>query len=150
MSASRVSDEPRRIRQSRNTAPISRTIAPPPACSFCGKGPDQIQLVVGPDDIRICLECVHLCVEILESGPPAPSRVQEATLILEDGSRHVVATGLGEAASMLGSDDTRLVAFELVAGGRMAVRRQAVRQIHAEPDPALEPTPRPDWAGHVA
>ena len=51
---------------------------------------------------------------------------------------------------MLGSDDTRLVAFELVDGGRMAVRRQAVRQIHAEPDPALEPTPRPDWAGLVA
>lgn len=46
----------------------------------------------------------------------------------------------------LGTDDGRIVAFALVAGGRIAVRRQAVRQLLAEPDPEVEATPRPEWA----
>jgi hypothetical protein len=65
--------------------------------------------------------------------------------VLEDGSRHLIGSGLHETVSMLGSDDGKLVAFDLAAGGRIAVRRQAVRQIHAEPDPELAATPRPPW-----
>ena len=35
------------------------------ACSFCGKSKGQVRkLIVGPG-VRICNECVELCVEIL-------------------------------------------------------------------------------------
>lgn len=81
---------------------------------------------------------LRLCIEIVEDTPPAPSRVQEARLILE-GDEHLVCAGLCEAVSMLRRDDTAIVAFELVGGGRIAVRRQAVRRILAAPDPTGEP-----------
>jgi hypothetical protein len=103
-------------------------------------------LIAGPGQLAICHACVRLCIELVEDAPPAPSRVQEATLILEDGSKHLVSAGLREAVSMLGRDDSAIVAFELVAGGRLAVRRQAVRQIHAAPEPTGEPAARPSWA----
>ena len=35
-------------------------------CSFCGKSQEQVRkLFVGPDDVRICDECVNLCEDIL-------------------------------------------------------------------------------------
>jgi ATP-dependent protease Clp ATPase subunit len=35
-------------------------------CSFCGKDQYQVlRLVVGPDGVAICNECVSLCNEIL-------------------------------------------------------------------------------------
>lgn len=118
-------------------------------CSFCGVGPEKTaKLIAGPGAVSICAECVHLCAEILEDVPPAPSLVQQATLVLEDGSSHLVAMGLREAVSMLGADDSRIVAFDLVVGGRFAVRRQAVRQVRADSEPAAEPRERPAWAGH--
>ena len=124
----------------------------PRACSFCSLGEkhDGTQLIAGPGDVAICHACVHLCVELVEGGPPAPSRVQQATLVLEDGSQELVAVGLREAVSMLGRDDTSIVAFDLVDGGRLAVRRQAVRQIHAVAEPAVEPAERPAWADQEA
>lgn len=68
-------------------------------CSFCGKNEDETaRLIAGPGELRICSECVHLCAEIVNEDPPAPSVVQETTLVLEDGARHVVASGLHEAA----------------------------------------------------
>jgi hypothetical protein len=119
------------------------------SCSFCGAEAEKtVKLIAGPGDVSICAECVHLCAEILEDLPPAASLVQQATLVLEDGSRHLVAAGLHEAVSMLGLDDSCIVAFELVAGGRLAVRRQAVRQVYADPEPDAEPRTRPAWAGH--
>ena len=36
-------------------------------CSFCGKHVDRIKiLIVGPNAIGICEECVSLCVEIIK------------------------------------------------------------------------------------
>ena len=112
----------------------------PRTCSFCSRGEndDQTRLIAGPGDLAICHACVHLCAEIVQDAPPAPSRIREATLVLEDGSRQLVAAGLGEAVSMLGRDETSIVALELVGGGRLAIRRQAVRQIHADAEPAAE------------
>jgi hypothetical protein len=54
--------------------------------------------------------------------------------------------GLREAVSMLGSDDSRIVAFDLVGGGRLAVRRQAVQRLCAESEPEREFSARPTWA----
>jgi ClpX C4-type zinc finger len=118
----------------------------PLMCSFCGKRDgDAPKLVAGPNRIAICTECVHLAAEIVADAPPAPSRLQEVTLVLEDESRHLVATGLHEAVSILGTDDSRIVAFHLIGGARIAVRRQTVRLIQAAPEPDAESSPRPDW-----
>lgn len=124
----------------------------PRACSFCGRGEDDdtTQLLGGPRDLAICHRCVRLCVEIMEDAAPAPGRVQEATLVLEDGTQHVIAAGLREAVLTLGRDNTAIVSFKLVAGGRLAVRRQAVRQIHAVEEPAARPTARPAWGNQQA
>ena len=55
-------------------------------CSFCGKNEDETaRLIAGPGELRICSECVHLCAEIINEDPPAPSVVQETMLVLEDG-----------------------------------------------------------------
>lgn len=45
-------------------------------CSFCGKTQDQVRkLFVGPDDVRICDECINLCEDILhEEGDYDDSR----------------------------------------------------------------------------
>jgi len=116
-------------------------------CSFCRKTDGETaKLIAGPNELAICAECVHLCAEIVADEPPAPSRIQEITLVLEDGSRYLVAAGLHETVSMLGEDDSRIVAFDLVEGDRIAVRRQAVRQIHAKREPEVEPVSRPSWA----
>ena len=35
-------------------------------CSFCGKTQDQVRkLIVGPNNVRICDECIGLCEDIL-------------------------------------------------------------------------------------
>jgi ATP-dependent Clp protease ATP-binding subunit ClpX len=35
-------------------------------CSFCGKKPDAVELLVpGPNRVAICNECIELCGEIL-------------------------------------------------------------------------------------
>lgn len=47
-------------------------------CSFCGKSQEQLdyRLIMGPQGIEICNECVALCVAVFEmereeSPPPA-------------------------------------------------------------------------------
>ena len=36
-------------------------------CSFCGKTQEQVKkLVVGPESVYICDECIMLCSEIIE------------------------------------------------------------------------------------
>ena len=35
-------------------------------CSFCGKGPEQVDAIAGGDGFRICRECLDLCAEIIE------------------------------------------------------------------------------------
>lgn len=42
-------------------------------CSFCGKAQDQVKrLIVGPNGVAICDECVSLCNEIIaEEAPPS-------------------------------------------------------------------------------
>jgi len=41
-------------------------------CSFCGKAQDQVKrLIVGPNGVAMCDECVSLCNEIIaEEAPP--------------------------------------------------------------------------------
>jgi hypothetical protein len=46
-------------------------------CSFCGKRRGQAaRLFAGPDEIRVCNECLNLCSEIFarEQGEPPPAR----------------------------------------------------------------------------
>ena len=47
----------------------------PLRCSFCGKHEQQIHRMIQGPGVRICDECVHLCVSILNDGfePDAPS-----------------------------------------------------------------------------
>ncbi len=36
-------------------------------CSFCHRSQEEVQrLIAGPDDVNICDECIHLCLEILQ------------------------------------------------------------------------------------
>jgi ClpX C4-type zinc finger protein len=85
------------------------------ACTFCGLGESSgAHLVCGPG-VYICHDCVHLAAEIVASGVVATDRVGSCTLVLEDASRHEVASGVHEAISRLGRDDSALVMFELVS-----------------------------------
>jgi ATP-dependent Clp protease ATP-binding subunit ClpX len=43
----------------------------PPNCSFCGKSHRDVFLINGPG-VRICEECVQLCVEILAEREQPP------------------------------------------------------------------------------
>ena len=40
--------------------------APDIACSFCGKGGDQVEKVIQGPSVYICSECIGLCNEMLE------------------------------------------------------------------------------------
>lgn len=41
------------------------------ACSFCGKGEEQVRRLIKGPDVFICDECVRICNEILErEGSP--------------------------------------------------------------------------------
>lgn len=39
--------------------------AEPPLCSFCGKGKNQVELMIEGPKAHICNECVTLCKEII-------------------------------------------------------------------------------------
>jgi ATP-dependent Clp protease ATP-binding subunit ClpX len=41
------------------------------ACSFCGKGVDQVEKIIQGPSVHICNECVGLCNEVLEEEKPA-------------------------------------------------------------------------------
>ena len=47
-------------------------------CSFCGKHEQQIRRMIQGPGVRICDECVHLCMSILNDGfePDAPALEQ--------------------------------------------------------------------------
>jgi len=64
-------------------------------CSFCGKRSRQVSdgKILGSADMRICSECVDLCITILEeSGRPSDSSTQSESKKSpsEDESHHVV------------------------------------------------------------
>ena len=116
------------------------------ACSFCGLSETSgAHLVHGPG-VYICHDCVHLAAEIVAGGGVATDRVGSCTLVLEDASRHDVASGIHEVISRLGREDSALVIFELVDGDQLAVRRQAVRQVHVAAEPPSPRPARPAWA----
>lgn len=49
-------------------------------CSFCGKSPEQVKIIAGPDQVYICNECVDLCVDLLkhlDAEGPEPTSDQE-------------------------------------------------------------------------
>ena len=48
-----------------------RTLPPDPKCSFCGKGPDQVERIVTGPSVHICSECVRLCNDILSEDAKA-------------------------------------------------------------------------------
>lgn len=59
--------------------------APDIACSFCGKGGDQVEKVIQGPSVYICSECIGLCNEMLEeddkhepslNGRPLPKPVE--------------------------------------------------------------------------
>ena len=37
-------------------------------CSFCGKHENQVHRMIQGPGVRICDECVHLCMSILDDG----------------------------------------------------------------------------------
>lgn len=39
--------------------------AEPPLCSFCGKGKNQVELMIEGPRAHICNECVKLCKDII-------------------------------------------------------------------------------------
>jgi ribosomal protein L37AE/L43A len=41
-------------------------------CSFCGKGPDQVERLVAGPGVYICDKCIELCNEVLANTDPPP------------------------------------------------------------------------------
>ena len=37
-------------------------------CSFCGKTENQVHRMIQGPGVRICDECVHLCLSLLDDG----------------------------------------------------------------------------------
>ena len=46
-------------------------------CSFCGKTERQVQRMIQGPGVRICDECVHLCMSLLDDGYDAEPRVSD-------------------------------------------------------------------------
>ena len=46
-------------------------------CSFCGKTESQVQRMIQGPGVRICDECVHLCMSLLDDGYDAEPRVSD-------------------------------------------------------------------------
>ena len=46
-------------------------------CSFCGKPESQVQRMIQGPGVRICDECVHLCMSLLDDGYDAEPRVSD-------------------------------------------------------------------------
>ncbi len=44
-----------------------KTLPPGPRCSFCGRGPGEVERLISGPSAHICNECVRLCVEILDA-----------------------------------------------------------------------------------
>ncbi len=57
-----VLDNLRKRRQKKESHTES---AEPPLCSFCGKGKNQVELMIEGPKAHICNECVTLCKEII-------------------------------------------------------------------------------------
>lgn len=59
-----------------------------PKCSFCGKPPDRVGKIIAGPDVRICNECVQLCVDIIgvESEAAAVETAAATRLVLASSS----------------------------------------------------------------
>lgn len=44
-----------------------KPLPPGPRCSFCGRGPGEVERLISGPSAHICNECVRLCVEILDA-----------------------------------------------------------------------------------
>lgn len=53
------------LRKQRQKKQSSTEAAEPPFCSFCGKGKNQVELMIEGPSAHICNECVTLCKEII-------------------------------------------------------------------------------------
>ncbi len=47
-------------------AVVARTAVTKRKCSFCGKHEDMVAKLIAGPGVSICVECIDLCVEILE------------------------------------------------------------------------------------
>lgn len=48
-------------------------------CSFCGKGPNEVEQIITGPGVHICNECVHLCSEIIETQENEVGNVLDVT-----------------------------------------------------------------------
>lgn len=46
-------------------------------CSFCGKGPKDVEHIISGPCVYICNECVDLCVDIISRDKAVFKKVQE-------------------------------------------------------------------------
>ena len=42
-------------------------------CSFCGKDRKQVQAMIDGPQVRICNECIYLCIEVMHEETASPS-----------------------------------------------------------------------------
>ena len=60
---------------------IRRTHPAISACSFCGKGSDEVRhLIAGPEGVSICDECIVLCQQLIvvAETPPDAERPERS------------------------------------------------------------------------
>jgi hypothetical protein len=126
---------------------MARRAETPRTCTFCGSKAAEVEsMVKGPGQLAICSTCVWEAVKGIDAErvrAVAPDRrvpvVTEATLLLEDGSTLLVEGTFEEVVRELGADaaggEGRICTFSVVDGQRVALRRGAIKQVLADPEP---------------
>ena len=71
--------------------PRAATPKTPMACSFCGKGKDDVKKLVAGPGVYICDECIDLCVEIIDEESDGPAGVRGPELPIDEAVDRMVA-----------------------------------------------------------
>jgi ribosomal protein L37AE/L43A len=94
------------------------------ACSFCGKGRDQVRRLIAGPNVYICDQCVSLCNEIIaEEEHTAPCRQDEGARPRPAAHRRAAPWWRRTVTRWLQSgrgDRPQMQACELIAGGAPA------------------------------
>ena len=112
-------------------------------CSFCGKSEKEThRMIQGPAGVRICDECVQLCMSILddgyEPGPeagyetpdqlPTPREIKEVLdqyVIGQEGAKIALSVSVYNHYKRIffgGGEDVELAHFELYGAAQEALR----------------------------
>ncbi len=68
------------------TSNTSVQTKPELCCSFCGKSPEQVNLLIAGPGVFICNKCVDICNQIISGEiPPSPLTQEEVEKLMDSG-----------------------------------------------------------------